>query len=215
MELSQELKMHVAHMKASFKSAKDWKPMWFWAVLAIVLAAVMAAGFVIGLTTEMSRSAYRDQWNDASLRMMETDAELKGNPQLKERFRRQAVDRAMVQYLDRVQAPRNLRDAVADIVYVKFFRVQMNDADELKVARIIAEKRLALLAKPQTDSLADFQRRGMSGELASLESKYEREAKAYSLVLGREIKSSELLTDSDLRAYLKSEDQRKAFLGIK
>lgn len=215
MEHSQELKMHFNHMKASFKLAKDWQPMWLWAMLIIALVIIFFVGFVIGMEAEASKSLSRHFSTQAAMSTWEASTEAKGDAMSVAYRRKDAADRAMVQFLDRVQAPRDVRGALADFAYLTVYGVRFKEADELKGARIIAERRLVLFARPQPDTLEEFRRRGISDDLANIEHAYERKAQAYSHVLGRDIRSSELVTDSDLRWHLRMEDERKVLLGIK
>ena len=129
---------------------------------------------------------------------MEARAEAKGDPYLQERFRRGAVDDAVVAYAERMQTP-SWNPTKADFLVRVMHHNRFAEPEELKFLRMFAGERLTLLHKPEPATLAEYKERGLANEIERMEQYYSRVAPAYSFVLGREIKPSELVTEAELR----------------
>jgi|GEM_PF-6228650 len=212
MELRQELKMHVVNMKSLLKTAKDFRPIWQWLVMIICAVVIYAVGFVNGIHTELREGSSRNQTHNAVWRMMETQAEAKGDSLITERFRRRTVDDAVADYAERMQRPQ-WRQTAFNFLYANILQRRLAQEQELELIRRIAEQRLALLPKPSPETVEAFRRRGIADKISSMEQQYEKTATAYSQLLGREIKSIELVTNSELRAHLKQLENEREMRG--
>jgi len=214
MELRQELKFHYGNMKSSFAGARKKSPQRGIILATIVVAAcAWVAGFMQGFSTQQSEGARNNQKWDATMRMFEMTAESKGDFLLRERFRRQAIDRAVVEFVNEQQTPA-WRRAANDFMYSKVLGFRGPPEAEAQSLRKIAEARLSLLMSPQAETLERFRERGIAETVAGIEGDYVQRATAYATLLGREIKSRDLLTDADLRSHLKMLDDQRAALNF-
>jgi hypothetical protein len=214
MELRQEWKFHFGNMKSSFAEARKKSPQ-RGIVLAMIIVVVCAwaAGFMQGFSTQLSEGMRQSQQSDAIWRMAEMTAESKGDFLLRERFRRQAIDRAVALWSSEQHAPAWRRMA-NNFMYAKVLRLRAPEDVETATLRRIAEIRLNLLMPPQAETLEKFRERGIADAVAGIEGGYADKATAYSLLLGREIKPRDLLTDGDLRSHLKLFEGQRAALNL-
>lgn len=214
MELRQELKFHFGNMKTSFAEARRKSPQRGIILAMIVVAAcAWAAGFMQGFSTQLREDMRQNNKVDAIWRMAEMTAESKGDFLLRERFRRQAIDRAVIDWNDEQRMPA-WRRAADNFMYTKVLRFRSPEGIETATLRKVAEARLSLLAPPQAETLEQFRQRGIADAVAGIEGNYGGKAAAYSALLGREIKPRELLTDGDLRSHLKFLDDQRAALNL-
>lgn len=214
MELRQELKFHFGNMKSSFAEARKKSPQrGVFLAMLIVAACTWAAGFMQGFSTQLSEGMRQNTKSDAIWRTAEMTAESKGDFMLRERFRRNTIDRAVLDWNNEQQVPA-WRRATDNFMYAKVLRFRAPEDIETATLRKLAETRLSLLAPPQAETLGQFRQRGIADTVAGIEGDYVGKAAAYSALLGREIKARELLTDGDLRSHLKFLDDQRAALNL-
>lgn len=214
MELRQELKFHFGNMRTSLAEARRKSPQrGIVLAMMVVAACAWAAGFMQGFSTQLSEGMRHNTRTDAIWRMAEMTAEAKGDFLLRERFRRQAIDRAVVEWSNE-QKVSAWRRAADNFIYAKVLRFRAPEDIETATLRKIAETRLSLLAPPQAETLDQFRQRGIADAVAGIEGDYAGKASAYSALLGREIKPRELLTDGELRSHLKFLDDQRAALNL-
>ena len=210
----EELKKHYADMTSSLRAATRLRPMLQLTMLVISAMLIFAVGLMNGIMIEVNEGGTRNERTDAAWRMAEAAAESKGDLLLTERFRRRAADAAVVSYTQQ-PPPSRWKQMAADFVYGSVLKSRVPEDKERDFIRKIAEQRLQLMRKPQPATIDEFNRRGMADALQGVEEQYAKAASAYSQVLGRAIKPSDLLTEAALREHLKSADLQKAMAGGK
>ena len=211
MELSQELKMHVGHMKMSLAALKNFRPRYVLLALLIILPAFLA-GYAGGMKVGHSEAYYREGQSEAAWRSAEIDFESKGNLLFTERMRERGIDGHVSAYADRMNEGSGKR-VVRWLTYRVMYGVNIPDDKELAFTRRVAERRLTLPA-PTAENIAEAERYQLVRPVESLTDRYDRMAPAYSQVLGRPITAVQLVTDSDLRNYLQQERDRRKSLGL-
>lgn len=212
MELKQELKMHVGHMKLSLAALKNFRPRTYVLLGLILVVAAFLAGYAGGIRVGQSEADYREGSADAAWRSAEIDYESKGNFLFTERMRKHGIDNHVSSYVDRANDGAAKR-AIRTLTYRVMFGLNIPEEKELGFTRLVAERRMKLPA-PTAANIAEAERYGLVRPVHSLSDHYERIALAYSQVLGRPITAAQLVTDSDIQNYVQQEKDRRKSMGL-
>jgi hypothetical protein len=207
-----ELSRHWADLRASFGEFRRWRPQG--SLLIVMAMTIFIGGIVVGVSVGTSVTVRSLTQMDAFLRMIEAEDEASGSRVKTDRFRAQAVDRAVVTYVEDQSAGIFSQSSLTDLLTLKAFNTKWRAAERESMQRQ-AEMRLKLLSRPGVETFSELHKRELDNVMQDAESRYRQTAASYSILLGRQIKPADLVIDSDLRSQIAIFDQQRASLGRK
>ena len=198
MQLTQEFKMHFGDMRLSVAKLRKMRFPNL-AVIGLVVTAFVA-GWAGGVVRGIEDGSDHAELISAAKYSMAAKAQAEGQPFLSDRFFAQGVDRLIMRHIRDRDAPLSRKLWIASSPTYWFFKGHELQTNE-SVMRY-AEQRLARLPTPTAETIAELMAMNRLWQAAAVKGHYEDTARSYSLLLGREIKPEQLVTDAQLREFI-------------
>ncbi|MBI3716785.1 MAG: hypothetical protein HY255_12405 [Betaproteobacteria bacterium] len=181
-----------------------WRSGLKWTGLLLALAVFFCVGLVIGQASSDRAALY---WGSANSFVADKFAR-DGDPTFRERRAVWQYDALVGDFLRHRDHP-SLKDRTVGMLNSMAYggEIDANSEKSARMVREIAEHRLTYFAAPSPASLAEVKRLALEANLARWTSNYEKVARDYSTLLGREIGPDRLLLDADVKGLLKYEKE--------
>jgi hypothetical protein len=207
-DYGQEIQRHVADLQAFVRQLRSWQPS-RGVVLVLVLIAFIG-GTIFGATQNNWWKSREDSQVAAAIRMVEAREEARGDRSLTERFRAQAMDKAVVSFVNDQSASVFSRANFYRIVMRLLGTRSLSLEQERSMVTAAAEVRLKSISAVSEATIAELQQRGLDGKLQGEEVRYSPVASSYSSVLGRKVAPRELITNSNMQLQISYHDEMRA-----